>query len=362
VAELDPNFIVLCPGSTTTREPSFEESKWAETIVWINFAEDFVRRYDRPRLVLGQLDYLHFETSIKVLNDILKRMAENFRNELARAPLQKDIRSNRPGRNLKPDVLGIAVTTHEVVLELVEVTTFQQADRTLVEDVEHKLRALRDKVLTEDTSGLESNFFLRSGGRTPFVVGPSKWRPKWSEMVYPLLPSTGRAANDNASRKFEWICYWPTFRFNPTGTAGVGGVDGLILYEIHSVSLPSPIAIPEEVLKKLRDELRRKAAQQRLASQTFTLTPWITEDYWKINSGDRAVLLAVATAAGIALVAYLAIEFFPVVTAIGVAEAIGTLAADMLAAVRMRASVLFASEVMQSIGRPVAFGALRSTL
>ena len=207
-------FLTFCPGPLTTRPPTWIESKWAELLIWEYFRQDFGHRFGPPYLVIGELDYLIQLTGRATIDALLKRMAKDFRNELAKVPLRKDISSNRPGRNLKPDVLGIAVTPSSVVLELVEVTTFAQAANTLVEDVENKLKALNEKVLTEDTSVLEDEYYMRTPiGRTPFNVGPSKWRPRWDQMVFPLPPATGGTANDNAL--LEWICYWPTFRFNP---------------------------------------------------------------------------------------------------------------------------------------------------
>ncbi len=360
-------FLSFCPGPLLTRNPSSEEWKWAESLVAEYFRQDFARRFGPPYLVLGQLDYLTQLTGRKTIDSILTRMAQNFRNELAKVPLRKDIRSNRPGGSLRPDVLGIAVTTGGIVIELVEVTTFGQAATTLVEDVENKLRALNEKVLTEDISVLESDYYQRSGARTVLSVGPSHWRPRWDQMVFPLPPVSGGAANDNAI--LEWICYWPTYRFNPSGAPNSAGVDGLILYEIHRVRQPS--LVPKEVLDRLREEVRRKEAQRRLANRPLTLTPWVTEDYWQTNKGDKDALLLVAGIGGIALLGLLAWALWPVVAATavgalpegGLAALIGTAGEASITAETVGAATTvtartmsISAQVMQSLGRPIIFG------
>lgn len=351
-------FLTFCPGPGTTRDPTREESTWAELLILAYFQQDFGRRFGQPYLVVAQLDYLRTLTGRQTIDAVLNRMATNFRNELAKVPLRKDITSNRPGGNLKPDILGIALTIGGMVLELVEVTTFKQAGTTLIQDVGNKLQALREKVLNENTSTLEDDYYGRPPtGRTPFNVGPSKWRPHWDQMVCPLP----RKQQDTT---FEWICYWPTFRFNPSGAGGIGGVDGLILYEIHSVELPS--MVPKEVLDRLLEEVRRKRAQG------LTLTPWITDSYWQANKTDSQVLLALAGIGGIALLAILCAALWPV-AAVGVGSAVaeGGLAsviaaagtgavtgeAVAAAATGVGGALRLSAQVMQSLGRPILYGA-----
>jgi hypothetical protein len=338
-------------------------------LIWEYFRQNFGQRFGPPYLVLGELDYLTQLTGRATIDAVLNRMARDFRNELAKAPLRKDITSNRPGRNLKPDVLGIAVMASNIVLELVEVTTFDQAASTLVQDVGNKLQALREKVITEDTSTLDNQYYERSTvGRIPFAVGPSRWRPRWDQMVFPLLPVGSVVASQNAS--VEWICYWPTFRFNPSGAPGVAGVDGLILYEIHSVQQPS--LVPKEVLDRLREEAQRKAAQARLAARALTLAPWITDNYWQTNKTDKDALLWVAGIGGVALLALLAATLWPVLVAYASAvlpqEGIGallgaagdaTISTEVVttAATVNTQTMALAAQVMQSLGRPIFYGA-----
>jgi hypothetical protein len=169
-----PPYFLFCPGPMVTRQPTWEESKWAELLIWEYFRQDFERRFGQPYLVIGELDYLIKLTGRATIDALLKRMATDFRNQLAQVPLRKDIHSNRPGRNLKPDVMGIADTASGLVIELVEVTTFDQADTTLTQDLGWKLQALKENVLNESTSTLENDYYGRPPtARTPFSVGPS---------------------------------------------------------------------------------------------------------------------------------------------------------------------------------------------
>ena len=344
------SFLTFCPGPLATREPSKTEWQWAELLIWEYFRRDFRARFGEPSLVVGQLGYLNQLTGKSLIDEALKRMQEGFRNELAKAPLRKDIASDRSGGFLKPDVLGIAVGANGINVELVEVTTYMQADSTLTQDLGNKLRALQEKALNTDTSVIESDYYGRSGGRLTFDVRASKWRPRWDQMVFPL-PPTG-------NKKIEWICYWPTFRFDPSGSGGSSGVDGLILYEIHS--LGNPALVPREVLDRLREEVRRKKAAGS------TLSPWISESYWKANSGDRDALLGLAAVAGIALLAVLCVTFWPV-AGVGLAlegvelgsilasEAVEAEAVSSLVSANQSAFQIGA-QVMQSLGRPIMYG------
>jgi hypothetical protein len=275
----NPPFQVLppCPGAGVTRGPEWYESQWAELLTLEYFRRDFMRRYAPPALVIGQLEYLSLLTGNRVIDQLLTRMARDFVNELSRVALRKDLGTERAGGRLKPDILGIAIRpTGDVILEVVEVTTEKQAATTLEEDVKHKLQVLREKVLSTDVTALETDYFSRSGGSTRFIASASKWRPNWDQMIYPLV---GREIGASA-RRIEWLCFAPTFRFAPPS-----GLDGLILYELHSVGVPQ--FVPEEVLRKLAAEIRRQK-QIRQASQAMqTLTPWITEDYWRRNAADK---------------------------------------------------------------------------
>jgi hypothetical protein len=315
--------LLLCPGPSTVRkqEPDEKIAYIAQAAIWEYFRQDFFSRYDQPRMVVGELDYKSQLTGRRGIDSVLSRMADNFKNELSRKALRKKVSTTRQGGFLKPDVLGIAVTNDAIVLELVEVTTYGQAAETLREDVEHKLNTLRTKVATEDTSVLEAEFYARTPARrTPFSISASKWRPRVDQLILPLyIDSSG-----GSSTAFEWICYCPTFRFFPPN-----GVDGLILYEVHSTTLPEHV--PQEVLNRIKEEARRKQARDRLAG-ALTLTPWFDQAYWQNKPADRDLMLALAATAGVATLVLLAVVLAPVVAAAGTATAAGATAGGLTGA------------------------------
>jgi len=145
----------------------------------------------------------------------------------------------------KPDILGIRVEGDRIVFELLEVTTVGQADSTIIEDLESKKGILEEVVIPNIVKDI-ANYQLASMvsiGPTNIEVVYSDWKPKEFQLIVPLVPNM-------RTGKYEWICYKPTFSIKPPK-----GLNGLILYEIHSVG--NEALVPKKVLKKIAEDIKR---------------------------------------------------------------------------------------------------------
>ncbi|MGI5246051.1 hypothetical protein [Dactylosporangium sp. CA-139066] len=289
--------------------PGWVESRTAEWYMVECFTRFYQQRYPGSE-VISELSYLDVDRFRGAMAILVKWMQAEFRNVLSRKALKGDIRSERSGRKLRADMLGVRSDGTAMILELVEVTTVEQAAETEAEDIQHKIQTLERYVTGEALK--EMQYIQRASGVSlapqTIEVRPATWRPYWNELYYPLVPTQMPAAAPG-SIKFEWICYRPTFR--PDGV----GKDGLVLYEIHSTRLPD--AVPMEVLRRVARRLRELENQHQLV-----LLPAM-QRYWDDNGNDRKELQKwLAVGLGAALVVTLVFLAWPAAVPLA-AEAAG---------------------------------------
>jgi hypothetical protein len=286
--------------------------------------------------VLTQLEYLTVRTGTPPIDMFLDALASDFTNVFSGASRKAaqrtgDLSRLRAGGFRKPDVLGISPPGPDgITVELVEVSTEGQAGGTFAQDLQEKLGTLNDYVLPIMELQAADEF---GQSFAPIRVRASPWRPGQNELVWPVIPT------NMSSSRIEWICLKPTFRRNwPLGE------DGLVLYEIHSVGVPE--LVPQDVLDRLREEMRRRQGQP-----AFLLQPSL-EQHWGLNPADRQVLETAALVAAGALVLILVVAFLP-------EEALAGLAAATVRGLSVAVSYLpqaleWAGGVLQSLARTPA--------
>ncbi|MEU6125530.1 hypothetical protein [Streptomyces sp. NPDC047123] len=251
--------------------------------------------------VISAISFLNTKRYRGAMEILAKWILAEYRNALSRKALQGDIKTQTSGRALRSDILGVRTEGTTMLLELVEVSTVDQADKTEVEDIQHKMDTLKrfvvepalQEMLTRQRTGQVS-----IGAPTSIEVRRSTWRPYWNELYYPLLP-TRASTGQPGSVTYEWICYKPTFR--PDGV----GKDGLVLYEIHTTRLPQ--GAPLEVLRRVARRLRDLENQHQLV-----LLPAM-QQYWEDNAADSRELKKWLTIGlGAALLVTLVVLAWPV--------------------------------------------------
>lgn len=259
-------------------------------------------------------------TAIDMALRVIKSDFRNYYSKSRRNRLR--IREGTPasglveGRSVRADGLGIALDPihRAIVAELIEVTTADEAEATILEDLQPKLAMLRgpiktllERELAEARTGVSSmlpEVFNAYG--TPWVVPPAL-------AIVPILHDTAREVGPPA--RFRWICFGPTYRYRPF----IGGFSvaepetaparGLILYSYHEAHQPQ--GVPKEVLIRFREWARQQ--QRRYQRLELLPTPEVSR-YWQDNNDDLKQLLgyvALATAA-VAVVVF-AIYLAPII-------------------------------------------------
>ncbi|MFF8644002.1 hypothetical protein [Streptomyces sp. NPDC015345] len=290
------------------------------------FTKYYTQRYPDSE-VFSEISYLNTKRFRGATEILAKWILAEYRNVFGRAALKRDIRTQTSGGQLRSDMLGVRTEGTTMLLELVEVTTVDEADAAEVEDLQHKMDTLRRFVIGP---ALKEMLTLQRAGRvsigapTRIEVRRSTWRPYWNELYYPLVPtqpSTGAPGNV----KYEWICYKPTFR--PDGI----GKDGLVLYEIHTTPLPQ--GAPLEVLKRVARRLRELENQHQLV-----LLPAM-QQYWDDNTADsRELKKWLAIGLGAVLLVTLVVLAWPTAVSLAAAAAETTGAAGAAGAAEAAAA------------------------
>jgi hypothetical protein len=295
--------------------------------------------------VLAEGEYAEMLTGITNADALLARLRSEFRRDVA------------AGGALRPDILGFCARPPErgdsLVLELLEVSTARQDVATFANDVTYKMDKFKQIIRGLDPS-VKTDFSLTSYTVT---AGPSKWRPK--SVFQRIVPLPLRVDPVSKETLVEWICFQPTFNRN-----WPYGIDGLLLYEIHSMKLKTDV-IPANVLKKMTEQEKRL----RQATQTqygISLVPWATQRYFAQVPDDRDALLVFAALGGVALLVLAAVYLAPVVAGLEIGALIeagvGTAGAAAEAgltsgAAGLGASLETAGQWLGALGRPIALAA-----
>ncbi|MDW6065407.1 hypothetical protein SAZ11_55915 [Streptomyces sp. FXJ1.4098] len=310
-SRLDTQQITICPGEgnftrgagrvrgTAKGEENTMEWQWAQGAMFGYFYPDFKGRYPEASFVLAENEYTRLLTNLTGPDRLLGRLVKEFR------------RDYKAGGQLRPDILGFCARPPQagpIVLELLEVSTANQAVPTLRDDIGYKLNKF-EQIIRRLDPDIKDGFSLTSYS---VQAGASKWRPiPMYQRIVPLPPYTDEQGN----KYVEWICFQPTFNRN-----WPYGIDGLLLYEIHRMPYNSDLA----VVRKLIDEEKRRRAAAR-TPYGVTLTPWLNEEYLNRMPRDRDALRLAAAVMGVGLLALLAIELLPVVAGLELgAAAVGT--------------------------------------
>jgi hypothetical protein len=207
------------------------EAGFAEEVAYYGFREDFLKRHVGG-LVVSQLDY----KKIAACDDpgiqfVLSAMQTYFRNWWSRNNPEHE------GRARKPDGLGISKGGHEIeIIEVKPLNNYQDGVEQLNEMIEKISTGLMDYYTELTPPGKVT--------RVPFdpsrqTVKGSHWKPGPSIEVVHLRQT---------SNSYDWICFKPTKR---TLRSGARPVDGVILYEVHSVLQKDKHLIPKDVARRL---------------------------------------------------------------------------------------------------------------
>ncbi len=283
----------------------------------------------------------------------LKIIKSDFRNYYSKSQRNRmRIREGTPasglieGRSVRADGLGIALDPihRAIVAELIEVTTVDEAEATIIEDIQPKLALLRgpikkllERELAEARTGVSSmlpEFFNASG---------SPWVIPLPLAIVPIFNDVTREVT--VPQRFRWICFGPTYRYRPIlgGFAApepeTAPARGLILYSYHEASQPQ--GVPQEVLRRFRDWAKQQ--QRRYQRLELLPTPEMSR-YWQDNNDDLKQLLGyVALATTAVAVVVLAIYLAPLVagaataalTQLGAGAALDFIAVNAAALVAM---------------------------
>ena len=317
---------VLCGGVPSTPIPRGSIiPNIAQAYALALFQFDFETRYP-GNPVFSELEIFKTRTGKSLIDVVLDQLSSDFRNYYAQTTKNRKLiaagkiaEQLKEGRQRKADGLGIAVDPlrRAIICELMEVTTANQAESTIKEDLIPKLAILRGPVKTfideklarlSGSQSLLPQKFIASG--TPWIIPPEL-------CIVPIFPEGG--LREPASSTYRWICFAPTYKYRPMGVASpfITNVEpdespakGLILYSLHQVNSGTPVT--SEVLKKLREWTAQRIKQQNLGLQLLPV-PEITR-YWQDNRSDLNQFLGWVALGSIAVaVVALAIYFAPVV-------------------------------------------------
>lgn len=271
------------------------EWQWAQTAMYAHYFADFMRIHQINGFVLSEAEYAFLLTGVDLADELLKRMGVELR------------RDYKAGGRLRPDILGFHIGPrsghYDVSVEILEVSTEGQATSTLREDLVYKLGKLTDIVRRAEP-------ILRQTFSTslPLAINvrASAWKPEplWQRVV----PLPLRTDPVSQTTFVEWICFQPTFRYN-----NGAGIDGLLLYEVHTVPLKSPL-VPDIVTKLAEQERRRR--EQAQVAYGLTLTPWMTRGYLDQHALDRDQMQALAVVSGVGLLAVIGILAAPAIAGV----------------------------------------------
>ena len=253
------------------------------------------------------------------------QIRSDFRNYAAQTDKNKKLAKSgqmsklKEGRQVRGDAIGLAIDPIErkIVCELLEVTTIDEAQKCISEDLQPKLALLRGpikKLLDEKLCELRSNAsmvpqeFIASG--TPWIIP--------AELT--AIPIFG-SANASPLNRYRWICFAQTYIYRPFPTPSpffttpepeAAPARGLILYSYHETNDTG--LVPVEVIKKYGAWLRQQANNQKVALQLLPVST--STQYWQQNTTDLQQFLTylaigAVVVGAVVLAFYLAPILFP---------------------------------------------------
>jgi hypothetical protein len=289
---------------------------------------------------------------------VLAQIKKDFRNYYSKSQRNRArIKAGVPasglveGRSVRADGLGLALDPVEstLVAELIEVTTVDEADATILEDIQPKVALLRGPIKTLVEKALrEARIGTSSMLPDKFTAYGSPWVIPAPFAVVPIFQDTARVMAAGADAKYRWICFAPTYAYRPFPSGGLLGTSsepemaparGLIVYSYHQANFPE--AVPKSVVERFKEWLTQQ--QRRYQRLELLPLPEMTR-YWQDNNSDLKIMLGYLALATVAVaVVVLAIYFAPLIagaaasglSALGTATSVQAIAAQSSAAVAL---------------------------
>jgi hypothetical protein len=333
-------FLSSCPYPTRGTKSSpggrrkWDESDWAEQVLFLRFIEDFKRRMGGG-VFISQRDYLTQQyPGDGVTNTLFQMMSTYFRNWVPPGAFRQSPSTRKEGGPRKPDGMGISPPQRDgsIICELIEVKPVDNlADGK--QQLNEQLSKLRDgmKAYLEELRTIQSvspaineNTFKFIG--SPFVPGPA-------DLTFPLFSLSDQSPGD-----ISWVCYQPTLdlrralgQFTPSNPEN----DGILLYHIHTLDLRRSVQAFQALPKELRRAIREAFMAARKANNAVapTLTPWATHSGRAAKAAlrDQLLIAGAVVVVGVIVFCIFQPEFAPAGAGAisGIADAaVATTAAD----------------------------------
>jgi hypothetical protein len=169
-------------------------------------------------------------------------------------------------------MLGLSASGGPLLFDGVEVGTVK-TDASTYKELHDKLDIIRAAVVPQlrlrmpALQAQAARGFRSMNVPTDYVVRPSPFRLKPSEMVLPVPVRVEPGSGPGDQPTVDWVCYHPTTVWAPSGTTptpGSGaptGTDGMVIYHIHRAKLPQ---VPSRVKNQVAKELKRLQQKQGL--------------------------------------------------------------------------------------------------
>lgn len=261
-------------------------------------------------------------TGHPAIDMVLRRIKSDFRNYYSKTQRNRRLIASgtpasglREGRSIRADGLGIGIdpARDAIVAELLEVSTIDEAEATIREDIQPKVALLQGPI--KKLFEMEVNELRRTRSSTiprtliaygtPWIIPPS----------LTMVPILAQSAAKNPST-YRWICFGPTYKYRPvpagpfltTTEPETSPARGLILYSYHEMESD---AVPKEVLERFK----RWAERQSVLTPRLDLLPTLlVTQYWKDNNDDLKRLLGFAAIVTLSVaIVVLAVYLAPVV-------------------------------------------------
>jgi hypothetical protein len=305
-------------------------------------------------------------------NPLLKEFLDNIPQYFVRAsPTAK----GNPGTGWKADILALILSgQRSLSVELVEITTQDQADKTAKEDIIKHLNYLRDVAVATELR------FIGNGFSAPTLsVYASTWRPQSiDELFYYIAPTNKSDILDGSTIVLKFLSLVPTLTYVPNSVslrdsvnaAGYHpplppdptrpGLDGLILYEVKTVRLNtldlSVVTVLVAAIKKMLDQ---NLSNAEIKAQ---LEKWLQDKQQeKLLQQLQNTATLIGEALFLALAVMIAVELLPFLIA-GIAAILALLAEATATGLPLAAGIAIATILLTAAGEKVASAALPKNL